>query len=211
MVCMSKKNTYQTLITRLPYASKYDPKPILEAAKLIDARGLISISIPMHTEHPNNGGELIAELEKAGLILVAKIAWHRDRHIVTGKRRLTNAWEPIAIFAKAKNYIINRDAPSKTKKGFENRETSFDEDEYKTCIGDFWPIRNDRADRRWLPQLVVLNCAQLADLQPGDTIYDPYGNPGVKKAAEAFDWKYKDGNLPSETRNSKAQPQGDSN
>jgi hypothetical protein len=195
------KTIAATLVTRLPYAFEYDPAPILEAAKKVDERGLISISIPIHTENPNNGGVLIDRLEKEGLFLVGKVAWYRDRHIVTSKRRLTNTWEPLAIFAKTKKYIINRDAPAKTKKGYEHRETAFDEDEYLTCIGDHWAVRNDRVDRRWLPQTVVLNCAQLADIQPGDAILDPYGNPGVKKACDAFKWKYKDGGLPSDLRN----------
>lgn len=191
------KKSYQTLITRLPYSKTYNPELILEAAKLIDERGLIFVSIPIHTESPNNGGVLIKQLEDGGLFLVSKIAWYRDRHIVCSKRRLTNTWEPVAVFSRSKDYIINRDAPSKTKKGFQHRDTAFDEDEYLTCIGDHWAVRNDRADRRFLPQTVVLNCSQLADLQPEDTIYDPFGNPGVKKAAQAFGWNYENGGMGS--------------
>lgn len=204
---MAKRTTAQILISRLPYADSYDPAVILEAAKQIDERGLICISIPIHVDYPNNGGVLIDQLERAGLFLVAKVCWYRDRHIVTSKsRRLTNAWEPIAIFSRSKDYIINRDGPAKEKKGYQNRETAFDEDEYKTCIGDHWPVRNDRADRRWLPQKVVLNCAQLSDLQPGDTVYDPYGNPGVKNTCKLFEWKFKDGGLgkQGEKKSSKA-------
>ena len=197
---MSKKTKPQTIITRLPYALEYETGPILEAAKLIDERGLIFVSIPIHVENPNNGGVLIYELEKAGLFVVSKIAWHRDRGIITKNRRLTNTWEPLAIFSKTKNYIINRDAPSKLKQGFDARDTQFDEDQFLTCIGDHWAVRNDRADRRFLPQTVVLNCAQLADLEPNDTILDLYGNPGVKKACDAFGWQYQDGELPSEFR-----------
>lgn len=200
MLCMSKKTKPQTIITRLPYALEYETGPILEAAKLIDERGLIFVSIPIHVENPNNGGVLIYELEKAGLFVVSKIAWHRDRGIITKNRRLTNTWEPLAIFSKTKNYIINRDAPSKLKQGFDARDTQFDEDQFLTCIGDHWAVRNDRADRRFLPQTVVLNCAQLADLEPNDTILDLYGNPGVKKACDAFGWQYQDGELPSEFR-----------
>ena len=203
---MTKNETIaQALITRLPYELKYDPKPILEASKLIDERGLICVSIPVHVESPNNGGVLIAELEKAGLFLVAKISWHRDRGIVMNKsRRLTNYWEPIAIFAKSKDYLMNRDAPARLKKGFESREDPFDEENYASCIGDHWSVRNDRSDRRFLPQMVVLNCAQLADLQPQDTVYDPYGNPGVRKTCEMFNWQYKDGGLPSDVRKTKS-------
>lgn len=196
------KETSQILITRLPYAEKYDPQVILSQVERVDNRCLIFISIPVCIDSPNNGGALIVELEKAGLFLVAKVAWHRDKHIVTiNSRRLTNTWEPIAIFAKTKDYVINRDAPAKTKKGFKNRaETAWDEDEYLTCIGDHWAVRNDLSDRRWLPQTVVLNCVQLGDLQPGDRVYDPYGNPGIKKACEAFGWNYEDGNLSNPAR-----------
>ena len=202
---MAKTTSAQALITRLPYALKYDPKPILEASKEIDERSLICVAIPVHVEAPNNGGVLIAELEKEGLFLVAKVAWHRDRGIVMNKsRRLTNYWEPIAIFSRNKNHIMNRDAPARLKKGFESRENPFDEDSYASCVGDMWAVRNDRADRRFLPQTVVLNCAQLADLQPGDVIFDPYGNPGVRKTCEMFGWKFKDGNLPNDARKAKA-------
>jgi hypothetical protein len=200
------KETSQTLITRLPYAEKYDPQEILTEVEKIDKRGLIFVSIPICVDSPNNGGALIAELEKAGLFLVAKVAWHRDKHIVTiTSKRLTNTWEPIAVFARTKDYIINRDAPAKTKKGFKNRaETAWDEDEYLTCLGDHWAVRNDLADRRWLPQTVVLNCIQLADLQPGHTVYDPYGNPGIKKTCETFNWNYLDGGRANPARRSGA-------
>lgn len=194
----------QTLITRLPYALTYDPAPILEQAKKIDDRGLISISIPIHLESPNNGGRLISALEDAGLYLVAKIVWYRDRHIVATKsKRLTNTWEPIAIFSKSKDYIMCRDNTAKIKKGYESREAAFDEDEYLTCIGDHWPVRNDRRDRRFLPETVVLNLIQLADLQPGDTVLDPYGNPGVKDTCKLFGWNYVDSGLKSDARDAK--------
>lgn len=198
------KKSAQTLITRLPYAAAYDAAPILEESKKIDERGMISLSIPIHLESPNNGGRLIADLEDAGLYLVAKIVWYRDRHIVATKsKRLTNTWEPIAIFSKSKNYIISRDNTSKIKKGYESRETAFDEDEYLTCIGDHWPVRNDRRDRRFLPETVVLNLIQLADLQPGDSVLDPYGNPGVKDTCRLFGWDYIDTGLPSDARDAK--------
>lgn len=197
---MSKKRKAQTIITRLPYAAEYDPSPIIQACDQIDDRGLIFVSIPIHVESPNNGGVLIDKLEKEGLFLVSKIVWYRDRHIVCKNRRLTNTWEPIGLFAKNKNYVINRDAPSKLKQGFEVRDTAFEEEQFLTCIGDHWSVRNDRADRRYLPQTVVLNCAQLADLEPDDTILDLYGNPGVKKACEAFGWKYRDLGLESDFR-----------
>lgn len=197
---MSKKRKAQTIITRLPYSVEYDIQPIMDASKEVDERGLMFISIPMHIENPNNGGVLIDKLEKAGLFLVSKVVWHRDRHIVTKNRRLTNTWEPIAIFSKTKSYVINRDAPSKLKQGFEARDTAFDEEQFLTCVGDHWAVRNDRADRRFLPQTVILNCGQLADLEPGDTVLDLYGNPGVQKGCEAFGWKYKDQGLASEFR-----------
>lgn len=201
---MAKKTSAQAIITRLPYAPKYDIKPILAATEKLDDRGLICISIPIHVDAPNNGGLLIHELEQAGLFLVAKVCWHRDRHIVTTKsRRLTNAWEPLALFSKSKNYLLNRDAPAKIKKGFESRENAFDEENYSCCIGDHWSVRNDRADRRFLPQTVVLNCVQLSDLQPGDLVLDPYGNPGVKKTCELFGFKFKDGGLANDARSSK--------
>lgn len=195
-----RRNLAQILITRLPYSAKYDPKPILQAAKQVDERGLICISIPIHTESPNNGGVLISELEKLGLFLVAKVCWYRDRQIVTSKKRLTNAWEPLAIFSRSKLYHINRDGPARLKKGFESREDPFDEENFSCCIGDHWSVRNDRRDRRFLPQTVVLNCAQLADLQPRDIIFDPYGNPGVSETAELFNWAYRDGGLASDAR-----------
>lgn len=194
----------QTLITRLPYASSYDPSFIIEESKKVDDRGLISLSIPIHLEAPNNGGKLITQLEDAGLCLVAKIVWYRDRHIVATKsKRLTNTWEPIAIFSKSKNYIMSRDNAAKIKKGYESRETAFDEDEYLTCIGDHWPVRNDRRDRRFLPESIVLNLIQLADLQPGDTVLDPYGNPGVRDTCKLFGWTYLDSGLPSDARDAK--------
>lgn len=196
-----ENGTSQCLITRLPYAPVYDPKVILEFAQQVDERGLICLSIPVHVDSPNNGGRLIYELEQAGLYLFAKIVWYRDRHIVTSRsKRLTNTYEPIAIFSRSKNYIVNREAASKIKKGFENREAAFDEDEYLTCIGDHWPIRNDRRDRRFLPAGVVLNCVQLADLHQLDTVLDPYGNPGIRDAVVNLGFKYLDGNLPSDAR-----------
>lgn len=200
--------TYQVLITRLPYARpprfRFNPKPILEAAKQIDARGLICVSMPIHVENPNNGGRLICDLEDAGLICVAKIAWYRDRHIVTTKsRRITNTWEPIAIFGQSKNYIINREAATKIKKGFEGREGAFDEDEFLTCLGDHWPVRNDRRDRRFLPSGIVLNCGQLADIHVGDQVLDPYGNPGVRDACRDLGWLYVDGGLTNVARDAK--------
>ena len=198
----------QILITRLPYAAQYDVASIIDAAQDVDERGLIALSIPIHLEHPNNGGRLISALEDAGLHLVAKIVWYRDRHIVATKsKRLTNTWEPIAIFSKSKNYIIARDNVAKIKKGFESRESAFDEDEYLTCIGDHWPVRNDRRDRRFLPEMVVLNLVQLADLNAGDAVLDPYGNPGIRDACNHFGWKYIDGGLQSDARNAKGSPQ----
>ena len=194
----------QILITRLPYAPRFKAAPILEMAKQIDARGLICLSLPIHVEQPNNGGRLICEMEDAGLICVALVSWFRDRHIVTTKsRRLTNCWEPLAILARQKNYHINREAATKIKKGFEGREGAFEEDEFVTCVGDHWPVRNDRRDRRFLPAHLVLNCGQLGDLQPGDRVLDPFGNPGVKDACEPLGWEFIDGGLPSLARSAK--------
>jgi DNA modification methylase len=198
---VSEKKSAQALITRLPYDESYDPEEVLKFANQVDERGLIFVSIPIHPEAPNNGGELIYKLEQAGLYLCAKIVWHRDRHVVCSKsKRLTNAWEPLAVFSRSKSYVINRDAPAKIKKGWEVKETPFDEDSYLTCVGDHWAIRNDRRDRRYLPQTLVLNCIQLADLHPGDAILDPYGNPGVSDTCEAFGYAYRDGGAPSEIR-----------
>jgi hypothetical protein len=197
-------DTCQAMITRLPYDEVYRVQPIMDMVGFVDLRGLICISMPIHVEKPNNGGRLIWELEQAGLILVAKVAWYRDRHIVTTKsRRLTNTWEPLAIFSKSKNYVINRESATKIKKGFEGREGAFDEEEFKTCIGDHWPVRNDRRDRRFLPASVVLNCGQLADVQPGGRVLDPWGNPGVRDACAALNWEYVDGGYANEARRAK--------
>lgn len=198
---MVEKKTAQALIARLPYAASYDANEIYKFALQVDSRGLICLSIPIHVESPNNGGKLIYELEQLGLFTIAKCAWYRDRHIVTTKsRRLTNTWEPIAILSRSKNYLLDRQAPSKLKKGYETKTDGFDEEEFLTCIGDHWPIRNDRRDRRFLPETVVINCAQLAGLGEGDIILDPYGNPGVQEACENLNWEYRDGGAPSEIR-----------
>ena len=179
---------------------------IAEASKKVDLRGLICVSIPVHIENPNVDGELITELQKLGLFLVAKIIWFRDRHIVTTRsKRLTNTYETLAIFSRSKDYIINRDAASKLKRGFENREANFDDEEYQCCIGDHWAIRNDRRDRRFLPDGVILNCAQLADLQPKDTILDPYGVPTIEEACSTYGWTYRDMGLPSALRGKRIQ------
>ena len=168
-------------------------------AESVDTRGLICLSIPVHIESPNNGGRLICELEDAGLVIVSICAWKRDRHIVTTRsKRLTNTWEPIAIFSKSKNYVINREFVTKIKKGFEGREGAFDEEEFSTCIGDHWPVRNDRRDRRFLPAGIVLNCGQLSDLQTGDSVFDPYGNVGVRDACKLMNWNYVNGNFKKE-------------
>jgi hypothetical protein len=107
------------------------------------------------------------------------------------------------ILAKGDDYIFDRDAATKVKKGFEGREGAFDEDEYRTCIGDHWPIRNDRRDRRFMPAQVVFNCGQLGGLQPGDRVLDPYANPGVKEACSILGWQHIDGGLPSQFRGKK--------
>lgn len=192
---------YQALITRFPYASRYDANIVLEQAKQIDARGLIFVSVPIHVEKPLAPFKLAYDLCQAGMVLVSVVSWYRDRHIVTTKsRKLSNTWEPIFILARQEDYIIDRQSATKVKKGFEGREGSFDEDEYETCVGDHWPIRNDRRDRRFLPMNVVMNCGQLACLQSGHRVYDPYGNPGVKNTCKLLGWEYVDGGLPCAAR-----------
>ncbi len=163
----------------------------MEFIKQVDQRGLICLSIPIHIEKPGNGARLICELEDLGLSVISYVSWYRDRHIVTTKsRRLTNTWEPLVILSQSSNYIINRESATKIKKGFEGKDITFEDDEYQTCIGDHWPIRNDRRDRRYLPAQLVLNCGQLGDLKPGDTVFDPYGNRGVEDACKLINWKY---------------------
>lgn len=191
----------QALITRLPYAKAYDPKQILKFVSRVDERGLICLAIPLHIESPNNAGVLIHELESSGLTLVSVISWIRDRHIVTtNSRRLTNTHETIAIFSRSKKYVLNRDAATKVKRGFESRENPFDDDNFTCCIGDSWIVNNDRSDRRFLPREIVLNLGQLSDLHPGDVVLDPFGNPGVQAACKDYGWEYCDGGLPSDAR-----------
>jgi len=191
----------QALITRLPYPQgnkkHYDAGILREQIAKVDARGLVCLSVPIHVDAPDAPFRLMLELQKSGLELVACVSWFRDRHIVTQRsRRLSNTWEPLFIFAKSDEYIFNRDAATKVKKGFEGREGAFDEDEYRTCIGDHWPIRNDQRNRIYLPAQVTLNCGQLAGLQPGMSVLDPFYNPGIEEACELLGWKYVDGGLP---------------
>jgi hypothetical protein len=196
--------TCQALITRLPYAPKYDAAPILEAVQGIDSRGLICVSVPIHTENPEAPWLLLGDFMKGGLKLISVASWVRDRLIVVIRsKRLTNSWEPIFLMAKAEDYILDRDAAMKVKKGLEGREGAFDEDEFKTCVGDHWPIRNDRRDRRYLPGQAVLNCGQLSGLQPGDKVLDPHFNPSIKEACELVGWKHVDGGLASPFRGKK--------
>jgi len=186
----------QALITRLPYAQRYNASELFPFVEKVDLRGLICISMPVHVESPSNGARFITDMEEMGLTLCAYVSWYRDRHIVTTKsRRLTNTWEPIAIFSRSPRYILNRESATKVKKGYENRENAYSEDEFETCIGDHWPVRNDRRDRRFLPAGIVLNCGQLADIHPGDLVLDPYGNPGVRDACLTLGWNYVDGEL----------------
>jgi hypothetical protein len=190
----------QAMITRFPYGIT-DLSPIIEMTKCVDECGIICLATPLKIENPINISTISNEIESAGFPLISMIAWHRDRHIVTSNSKtLTNTWEPIFIFGKTKNFHVNRDFITKIKKGFETKEGVFDEDEFSTCLGDHWPVRNDRRDRRFLPAGVVLNCGQFADLQLGDSVIDPYGNPGVRDACRAFGWQYLDGNLPSDIR-----------
>lgn len=191
----------QILVTRLPYAETYDTAPIMEMIKNVDEKGLICISMPIHVENPSNGYRLTCQLQDMGLFLVSCVTWRRDRHIVTTKsKRLTNAWEPLSIFSKTPDYFMNREAAYKIKKGFEGREAAFDEDEYLTCVGDHWPVRNDRRDRRFLPAQIVMNCCQLGNLNKGDRVLDPYGNQGIKDSCKQLGWEYIDGKLESTFR-----------
>lgn len=195
------KTAAAALISRLPYAKKYDSREIFDQAQKVDLRGLISISMPMHLEAPGNGFRLISELVDLGLHLVAVVSWHRDRHIVASRsKRLTNAWEPIAIFSRSKEWFIDRDGPARPKRGAAGREEQFDEDEFLTCVGDHWPIRCDRRDRRLLPSQVILNLIQLSGLGKGDSILDPWGNPTVKEQCEVLGLKYLDSGLESSLR-----------
>jgi hypothetical protein len=200
----AKNQKVQALIARMPYAERYETKPILDSAKHVDERGLICVSVPINVEAPEAVSAFIQALTQAGLTMVAMVSWFRDRHIVTTKsKRLTNCWEPIVLFSKSKDYILNREAVYKMKRGFEGKDNTFDEDEFLTCIGDHWPVRNDRRDRRFLPATIVLNCAQLADLKPGDAVIDPFGNPGVKETCANLGWKYVDSGYPSNVRGMK--------
>jgi hypothetical protein len=206
--------TCQALITRLPYAPKYDAEAILKAADQIDSRGLLFVSCPIHTESPEAPWLLLSDLMSdrrndagqvtPGLKLVSVVSWLRDRLIVVIRsKRLTNSWEPIFILAKNNDYIFDREAVMKVKKGLEGRAGAFDEDEFKTCVGDHWPIRNDRRDRRYLPAQVVINAGQLAGVQPGGKILDLHHNPSIKEACEIVGWKYVDGGLASHFRRNK--------
>lgn len=198
---LPSKTSAAAIISRLPYSKKYDAKQIFEQAQRVDLRGLISLSMPMHLEAPGNSSKLISELSDLGLHLVALISWHRDRHIVASRsKRLTNAWEPIAIFSRSKDWFIDRDGPARPKRGAAGREEQFDEDEFLTCVGDHWPIRCDRRDRRLLPAQVILNLIQLAGLGKGDTVLDPWGNPTVKEQCESLGLKYSDSGLQNSLR-----------
>lgn len=206
---LPNKMSAAALISRLPYAKKYDAKQILEQALKVDLKGLISIAMPMHLESPGNGLKLISELSDLGLHLVAVISWHRDRHIVASRsKRLTNAWEPIAIFSRSKDWLIDRDGPARPKRGAAGREEQFDEDEFLTCVGDHWPIRCDRRDRRLLPAQVILNLIQLSGLGKGDLILDPWGNPTVKEQCESLGLKYVDSGLENSLREDWAKKKG---
>lgn len=190
----------QVMITRLPYNTT-SLLPVLDLVRCIDDRGIFCFATPIRIEKPSNVAQVITAVEAAGHPLISLIAWHRDRHIVTSNSKtLTNTWEPILIFGKTKRFHVNRDFITKIKKGFETKDGVFDEDEFSTCLGDHWPVRNDRRDRRFLPANIVLNCGQFADLQQGDVVLDPFGNPGVRDACKLFGWDYLDGNLPSEVR-----------
>ena len=198
---INTKTSAQALISRLPYSKSYDIKPILNAVNKIDIRGIAAISIPIHTENPVNAFKLIAELQEAGMNLISVIAFHRDRHIVTTRsKRLSNAWEPIVVFSKSKDWYIDRDGPARPKRGVSGREEQFDEDEFLTCVGDHFPIRSDKRDRRFLPAQVTLNIIQLAGLNKGDSILDPWGNPAIKEQCELLGIKYIDDNMPSQVR-----------
>ena len=198
---LPNKTSAAAIISRLPYSKKYNAEEVFDQAQKVDLKGLISLSIPMHLESPGNGLKLISQLCEMGLHLVAVVSWHRDRHIVASRsKRLTNAWEPIAIFSRSKDWFIDRDGPSRPKRGAAGREEQFDEDEFLTCVGDHWPIRCDRRDRRLLPAQVILNLIQLSGLGKGDTILDPWGNPTVKEQCETLGLKYSDSGLENTLR-----------
>ncbi len=204
MKTKDQNNNVQALITRLPYSKRFDVKSILEMIRKVDEKGLIFISMPINVEVPSNGSRLICALEDTGLVVVAQVAWNRDRSVVcTRSKRLTNTWEPLVIISRSKAYVINRESVQKIKKGFEGKDGSLEDDDYLCCIGDSWQVRNDRRDRRFLPAQIVLNAGQLADLQKGDLVLDPYGNPGVRDACASLGWKYVDGGLPSAARSAK--------
>ena len=195
-----KEESVSILIGRIPYSKDYDLNAIDLMASKVDNKGLICLSIPIHVEAPTNFIKLIAHLESKYNV-VSLISWHRDRHIVTTKsKRLTNAWEPLLILSKSPSWHLDRDTPSKPKKGAAGREEQFDEDEFLTCIGDHWPVRFDRRDRRLLPAQIVLNLIQLGGISSGDTVLDPWGNPSIKEQCEAFGMTYCDGGLESPIR-----------
>jgi hypothetical protein len=104
------------------------------------------------------------------------------------------------VFSRSKEYYIDRDGPARPKRGVSGREEQFDEDEFLTCVGDHWPIRSDKRDRRLLPAKVVLNLIQLGGLGKGDTILDPWGNPSIKEQCDLLEVKYVDGMIPSQLR-----------
>lgn len=190
----------QVLVARLPYNIS-DLIPIIELTKCVDERGIICLTTPIRIESPSNVADVVKTMEESGLVLISMIAWHRDRHIVTSNSKtLSNTWEPILVFGKSKKFHVNRDFITKIKKGFDTKEGVFDEEEFQTCLGDHWPVRNDRRDRRFLPAQIVFNLGQFADLQLGDTVLDPFGNPGIRDACKTFGWQYLDGNLPSDIR-----------
>lgn len=198
---LPNKTLASVLISRVPYSKKYNSKEILEECQKVDLRGLICLSLPIHLENPMNSMKLINELADAGLHLVAIISWHRDRHIVASRsKRLTNAWEPIAIFSRSKEWFIDRDGPARPKRGAAGREEQFDEDEFLTCVGDHWPIRCDRRDRRLIPSQVVLNLIQLAGIGKGDSVLDPFGNPTIKEQCDSLGLKYIDSGLDNSLR-----------
>jgi hypothetical protein len=200
-VVVPERGSFQALISRMPYAKTWDSAPVIDQASQVDKRGLICLSMPIHVDAPGNGAKLLTELEIAGFHLVSLISWHRDRHVVTTRsRRITNAWEPIAVLCRGKDWHIDRDGPARPRRGAAGREEQFDEDEFLTCIGDHWPVRCDRRERRLLPSLVILNLIQLAGLGKGDKILDPWGNPTIQEQCDALGLNYHDGGLPNQLR-----------
>jgi len=154
-------------------------------------RALGFFVVPIMVDDPGSMQQVFEAFSSEGLRIATIACWYRNRHIVTAKgNKLTNTWEPVFVVYKSDDYVMNRASVMKIKKDRESKSDMFDEDEYLTCLGDHWPIRNDPRDRRFLPAQLVLNCGQLADLKPGDRVLDPIGMPTIKETCQQLGWKY---------------------